>query len=87
MFTRATSVELCSQDTTLIELLQLCQMTEQPRFMVHDLSLCSQAESSFVNLSMLSYVPTIDGQWGGLVEGTNDTWNGMIGMLQRKVSK
>ena len=38
-------------------------------------------------LSMLSYVPTIDGQWGGLVEGTNDTWNGMIGMLQRKVAK
>jgi hypothetical protein len=32
-----------------------------------------------------SYIPSVDGNWGGLVDAVNNTFNGMIGMLQRKV--
>jgi hypothetical protein len=32
-----------------------------------------------------SYIPSVDGNWGGLVDAVNNTFNGMIGMLQKKV--
>ena len=34
-----------------------------------------------------SYVPSVDGFFGGLVIPENLTFNGMIGMIQRKVIK
>ena len=34
-----------------------------------------------------SYVPSVDGFFGGLVIPENLTFNGMIGMIQRKVMK
>ena len=31
------------------------------------------------------FIPSIDGNWGGLVDPVKNTFNGMIGMLQRYV--
>jgi hypothetical protein len=32
------------------------------------------------------YIPSIDGNWGGLVDAKSNAFNGMIGMIQRQVS-
>ena len=31
------------------------------------------------------YIPSVDGKWGSLVNPETQEWNGMIGMVQRKV--
>jgi hypothetical protein len=40
----------------------------------------------FTAVKNYSYVPCVDGNWGGLVDAENNIYNGMIGMLQRKVN-
>jgi hypothetical protein len=32
-----------------------------------------------------SYVSSVDGNWGGLVDAESNSFDGMIGMIQRKV--
>jgi hypothetical protein len=32
-----------------------------------------------------SYYPSVDGNWGGIADAEKNYFNGMIGMLQRKV--
>lgn len=39
----------------------------------------------YFHILLPRYVPSVDGQWGSLIDPNTQTWNGMVGMVQRKV--
>jgi hypothetical protein len=34
---------------------------------------------------LFRFIPSVDGNWGAIVDPVKNTFNGMIGMLQRNV--
>jgi hypothetical protein len=47
------------------------------------LSIKEDAKYNFTYI--FSYYPSVDGNWGGISDAKKNIFNGMIGMLQRKV--
>ena len=41
--------------------------------------------TAFLYMSNFRFLPSVDGNWGGLIDPVKNTFNGMIGMLQRNV--